>query len=191
MADRAQFLEGRAPWRHLVGLEHRLKDEDCVKARVAEDIRVKGRTVEEAFAVLGDAIRCTFQYPEDRYAEGVLGDLGQLAAQGFSEVRRVNFLYSFKGAPSARQPPAGGMVGSRRSHCSARSVRVEECARAGRQGMPGTRHHGGGAACRSPVGGGARRAGQARTRPRPATVRDDAAGRARAPGPRGEARRAR
>lgn len=91
MTGGVQSLEGRLPWRHLVGLEHRLKDKDCVKTRIAEDIRIKGRTVSEAFATLGDAIRFTFQYPEDRYAEGVHGDLEQLAAQGFTEVRRVNF----------------------------------------------------------------------------------------------------
>lgn len=66
MTDGVQSLEGQVPWRHLVGLEHRLKDEDRIKARIAEDIRVKGRTVDEAFAILGDAIRFTFQYPEDR-----------------------------------------------------------------------------------------------------------------------------
>jgi len=91
MTDGVQSLDGKVPWRHLVGLEHRLKDEDRVKARIAEDIRVKGRTVSEAFATMGDAIRFTFQYPEDRYTEGVRGDLGQLAAQGFTETRRVNF----------------------------------------------------------------------------------------------------
>ena len=91
MTDGLQWLEGKVPWRHLVGLEHRLKDEDCVKARIAEDVLVKGRTVDEAFAILGDAVRFTFQYPEDRYAEGVAGDLEQLAAQGFTEVQRVNF----------------------------------------------------------------------------------------------------
>jgi hypothetical protein len=91
MTDGLQWLEGRVPWRHLVGLEHRLKDEDCIKARIAEDVRVKGRTVGEAFATLGDAVRFTFQYPEHRYAEGVAGDLEQLTAQGFTEVQRVNF----------------------------------------------------------------------------------------------------
>ena len=50
MTDGMQSLERTVPWRHLVGLEHRLKDEDCVKARIAEDVRVKGRTVDEAFA---------------------------------------------------------------------------------------------------------------------------------------------
>ena len=92
MTDGMQSLERRVPWRHLVGLEHQLKDEDCVKARIAEDVRVKGRTVDEAFAILGDAVRFTFQYPEDRYAEGVAGDLGQLAAQGFTEVQRRELL---------------------------------------------------------------------------------------------------
>jgi hypothetical protein len=91
MADGAQSLEEKVPWRHLVGLEHRLKEENRVKMRIAEDIRVKGRTVSEAFATLSDAVRFTFQYPEDRYADGVLGDLERLAAVGFTEVRRVNF----------------------------------------------------------------------------------------------------
>jgi hypothetical protein len=91
MRDGVQSLGGKLPWRHLVGLEHRLKDEDRVKARIAEDMRVKGRAVSEAFATLGDAVRFAFQYPEDRYTEGVYGDLRQLAAEGFTEVRRVNF----------------------------------------------------------------------------------------------------
>ena len=52
MADEMQSLESKVPWRHLVGLEHRLKDEDCVKARIGEDVRVKGRAVNEAFATM-------------------------------------------------------------------------------------------------------------------------------------------
>jgi hypothetical protein len=91
MTDWVQPLEGKVPWRHLMGLEHRLKEESRVKARIAEDIRVKGRTVDEAFATLSNAIRFTFQYPEDRYTDGVLGDLEQLAAQGLTEVQRLNF----------------------------------------------------------------------------------------------------
>jgi hypothetical protein len=91
MTDGVRSLESKVPWRHLVGLEHQFKDENCVKSRIAEDIRVKGRTGDEAFATLGNAIRFTFQYPEDRYTEGVLGDLRQLAAEGFTEVQRVNF----------------------------------------------------------------------------------------------------
>ena len=114
MTDGMQSLEGTVPWRHLVGLEHRLKDEDCVKERIAEDIRVKGRTVGEAFQTLGNAVRFTFQYPEDRYTEGVLGDLGQLTAQGFTEVQRLNFWTrpgEHKGIVSCwRQPQSGTLL---------------------------------------------------------------------------------
>jgi hypothetical protein len=91
MTGEEQSLQGKVPWRHLAGLEHRLKDEDRVKTRIAEDIRVKDRTVDQAFATLGDAIRFTFLYPEDRYTEGMHGDLQQLAAQGFTEVHRQDF----------------------------------------------------------------------------------------------------
>ena len=51
----------------------------------------RARHVDEAFATLGDAVRFTFQYPDNRYTEGVADDLGQLAAQGFTEAQRVNF----------------------------------------------------------------------------------------------------
>ncbi len=113
MTDGVQSLERTVPWRHLVGLGHRLKDEDRVKERIAEDIRVKGRTVSQAFATLGDAIRYTFQYPHDRYTEGVLGDLGQLAARGFTEVRRVNFWTrpaEHTGIVSCWREPASGAL---------------------------------------------------------------------------------
>ena len=114
MADEMQSLESKVPWRHLVGLEHRLKDEDCVKARIGEDVRVKGRAVNEAFATMGDAVRFTFQYPEDRYAEGALGDLGQLAAHGFTGVKRLDFWTrpaGHKGIVSCwREPPSGALL---------------------------------------------------------------------------------
>ena len=113
MTDGMQSLERTVPWRHLVGLEHQLKDEDCVKARIAEDVRVKGRTVDDAFAILGDAVRFTFQYPEDRYAGGVRGDLGQLAAQGFTEVQRRNFWTrpgEHKGIVSCWREPRSGTL---------------------------------------------------------------------------------
>ena len=110
MTDGMQSLESTVPWRHLVGLEHQLKDEDCIKARIAEDVRVKGRTVDEAFAILGEAVRFMFQYPEDRYAEGVAGDLGQLAAQGFAEVQRGELLDPAGRAQGDCQPLAGAAI---------------------------------------------------------------------------------
>lgn len=52
-----QSLESKVPWRHLAGLENQLKDEGCGKARIAEDIPVKSRTVDEAFATRNDTVR--------------------------------------------------------------------------------------------------------------------------------------
>jgi len=45
------------PERHLIGFEHRLKDRDRVKDKVAESLAVKGRTVAEAMRLIPDAIR--------------------------------------------------------------------------------------------------------------------------------------
>jgi hypothetical protein len=126
MADQVQSLESKVPWRHLVGLEHRLKNEDCGKARIAEDVWVKGRTVNEAFATLGDTVRFTFRYPEDRYDEGVLGDLGQLAAQGFTEVKRGNFWTrpaGHKGIVSCWREPQSGAHYWKCSSTPARATR--------------------------------------------------------------------
>jgi hypothetical protein len=50
--------------RHLVGFGNRLKDEDRIKAKVAESLAVKGRTAAEAMKLIPDAIRYTFQYDE-------------------------------------------------------------------------------------------------------------------------------
>jgi hypothetical protein len=53
-------------------------------------MRVKGRTVNQAFTTLRDAIRYTFQYPEGRYEDGVAGDLRKLTESGFRRVRLEN-----------------------------------------------------------------------------------------------------
>jgi hypothetical protein len=87
VADGMRSLAEAVPWRHLVGFEHRLKSEDQIKSRIAEDMRVKGRTVNQAFSTLRDAIRYTFQYPEGRYEDGVAGDLRKMAESGFRKVR--------------------------------------------------------------------------------------------------------
>ena len=90
MTDGMRSLAEAVPWRHLVGFENRLKSEDQIKWRIAEDIRVKGRTVDQAFTTLRDAIRYTFQYPEGRYEDGVAGDLRKMAESGFRKVRVEN-----------------------------------------------------------------------------------------------------
>jgi len=112
MADGMRSLEDGVPWRHLIGLEQRLKPHDVIRARVAEDLRVKGRTVEEAFAILGDGNRYTFQYPEGAYTQGVVADLRRLAGYGFTEVRRRNAWTwpEHKGIVSCWREPASGTL---------------------------------------------------------------------------------
>jgi hypothetical protein len=87
VTDGMRSLAETVPWRHLVGFENRLKSQDQIKWRIAEDTRVKGRTVDQAFTTLRDAIRYTFQYPEGRYKAGVADDLRALAEAGFKKIR--------------------------------------------------------------------------------------------------------
>jgi hypothetical protein len=90
VADEMWSLAHAVPWRHLVGFENRLKSQDQIRKRIAEDIRVKGHSVDEGFATLNDAIRYTFQYPGDRYTEGVQDDLRKLTESGFTMVKLKN-----------------------------------------------------------------------------------------------------
>jgi hypothetical protein len=83
-------IEAEDPDRHLAGLDHRLKGEDRLKEKVADDIRYKGRTPEEALGNVKDAIRFTFVYSEQRYSAGVLADCERLEANGFERFDRVN-----------------------------------------------------------------------------------------------------
>ena len=87
--------------RHLVGFEHRLKDRDQVKAKVAESLAVKGRTVAEAMTLIADAVRYTFQYHEADYSRHVLADIA-LMQRSSDLVRLRNFWAGeqFKGISS-------------------------------------------------------------------------------------------
>jgi hypothetical protein len=64
-------IEAEDPERRLAGLEHSLKGKDRLTQKINEAVDERGRTVEQAFAMVKDAIRYTFCYPEDRYAEGI------------------------------------------------------------------------------------------------------------------------
>jgi hypothetical protein len=77
--------------RHLVGFDNRLKDPDRVKAKVAESLAAKGRTVAEAMQLIPDAIRYTFQYDEADYSRQFPGDVALTERQGYELVRLRNF----------------------------------------------------------------------------------------------------
>jgi hypothetical protein len=88
--DLWQELGGTDSAGRLTGLEQRLKDPGRIEARVAEDVRVKGRTADEALAAITDRIRFSFCYPHDWYLPGMLADVAALRSRGFTEVERRN-----------------------------------------------------------------------------------------------------
>ena len=105
-------IEAEDPGRHLAGLDYRLKGEDRLKEKVADDIRYKGRTPEEALGNVKDAIRFTFVYPEERYRAGVLADCERLQASGFERFDRVNSWpeEQYKGINSRWRESASGRL---------------------------------------------------------------------------------
>jgi hypothetical protein len=76
-------IEAEDPTRHLAGLDRRLKGRDRIEEKVIHDTQKRGTTTDEAFASVKDAIRYTFSYPDDRYAQGVVVDCGRLKEAGF------------------------------------------------------------------------------------------------------------
>ena len=78
--------ESEDPNRHLAGFDHHIKGADRLKEKIADRIRVEGRTVGEALAEIPDTVRFTFQYSESSYATGVRGDVKRLEDQGFIQV---------------------------------------------------------------------------------------------------------
>jgi hypothetical protein len=88
--DLWQELRGSESAGRLTGREQRLKDPGRIEARVAEDMRVKGRTAREALTAITDRIRFSFCYPSDGYLPGIRADAAELRSRGFTEVERRN-----------------------------------------------------------------------------------------------------
>ena len=77
-------IEAEDPDRHLAGLDHRLKGEDRLKEKVAERLQLRPElSPSQVLSAVPDAVRFTFVYPEERYADGVRTDLTRLRAEGF------------------------------------------------------------------------------------------------------------
>lgn len=84
-------IEAEDPDRHLVGLDHRLKGEDRLSEKISRQVESQPElTFREAFASLKDAIRYTFQYSDDHYAEGLHTDRERLESAGFEMVELRN-----------------------------------------------------------------------------------------------------
>jgi hypothetical protein len=84
-------IEAADPDRHLTGLKHRRKGEDRMMEKVAAALEEQpDLTPQGALSLVKDAIRYTFQYPEDHYADGVQADVYRLKAAGFEQVELKN-----------------------------------------------------------------------------------------------------
>jgi hypothetical protein len=105
-------IEAEDPGRHLIGLDHRLKGEDRIKEKVADAVRYRGRTPEEALGTIKDAIRFTLGYSEERYVNGVRADCERLQSQGFEPFDLVNSWQAeeYRGINSRWREPESGLL---------------------------------------------------------------------------------
>jgi len=103
-------VESQDPDRHLVGFDDRRKGRDRIKEKVCDTVKERGRSLEDAVSLVPDAIRCTFQYRESRYTEGVWTDITRLKDQGF-ELEKIKNCWSkeeYKGINSQWIEPESG-----------------------------------------------------------------------------------
>jgi hypothetical protein len=77
-------IEAEDPDRTLASLDNRLKGKDRLAEKVTNWMKAQpDLKPDDAFGLVKDAIRYTFQYPDEKYAEGVHADCARLEAAGF------------------------------------------------------------------------------------------------------------
>jgi hypothetical protein len=87
-------LEAEDPDRHLAGFDHRLKGEERLKEKVADELEARpGLTAAQALSSVPDSVRFTFCYSRERYASGVRADLTRLHAEGFELAKPLRNLW--------------------------------------------------------------------------------------------------
>jgi len=105
-------VEAEDPTRHLAGFDKRFKGEDRLKEKIADRMRSKGHTPEEALARIPDVVRFTYQYGETAYAAGVQRDVQRLEAKGFTQLERRNTWDDdqYKGINTRWREPESGVM---------------------------------------------------------------------------------
>jgi len=83
-------IEAEDSDRRLVGLENRLKEKGRLSQKIAKSVDELGRSVDDAFSLVKDAIRYTYCYPDHLYTQGVYADWERLKEAGFAPVDREN-----------------------------------------------------------------------------------------------------
>jgi len=105
-------IEAADPERQLAGLDNMLKGEDRLKEKVADALRARPElTITQALDIVPDPVRSTFTYSSERYADGVLADVGRFKADGF-ELTRLKNLWTddqYKGINSQWRNPETGV----------------------------------------------------------------------------------
>ena len=101
------------PSRSLAGFDRRIKGEDRLKEKVADEMRsTPGITPKQALATIADGVRFTFTYVENAYTAGVRKDVERLEAVGFTQVERRNTWSSeqYKGINTRWREPDSGVI---------------------------------------------------------------------------------
>lgn len=107
--------------RQLAGFEHRFKEADRLKEKIADEVRSKADlTPGRALEMVPDAVRFTLQYPDESYAAGVRKDIQRLEARGFIQVERRGTWTSgqYKGINSRWEEPQSGLLFEVQFHTS-------------------------------------------------------------------------
>jgi hypothetical protein len=105
-------VEAADPARRLAGLEHMLKGEDRLKEKIADEMTAKPElTMSKAVDTVVDAVRFTFTYSPQRYAEGTLADVERVKAEGFELVKLKNLWTDdqYKGINTQWRRPETGL----------------------------------------------------------------------------------
>jgi hypothetical protein len=106
-------IEAEDPDRRLVGFENRLKGRDRLTEKVTNWMKAQpDLTPDDAFGLVKDGIRYTFQYTDEKYAEGVYADCARLEAAGFQCGDRQNTWEDdqYKGINSRWREPESGLL---------------------------------------------------------------------------------
>jgi hypothetical protein len=104
-------VESAEPGRRLAGLKHMLKGEDRLKEKIADELVAPGLSVRDALGKVSDAVRYTFAYPPQGYADGVRADVERLKSEGFELMKLKNLWTAeqYKGINSQWLRPKTGL----------------------------------------------------------------------------------
>jgi hypothetical protein len=91
LTDSMTTIEAEIPDASLVGLDHRLKNEDRFKDKVAENLALKpGSLADKEASAIPDAVRYTYQLSSESYTKGYEEACNRLQLDGYTLIRSKN-----------------------------------------------------------------------------------------------------